>query len=191
MEDSTISADNLPSHWMNVSRLPETGSRFELMPDRAALIRIAEAMDLISIERFVIEGRLKPAAGGAITLYGQVRANLTQACVVSLDPVEAVVEAEFDRKYMPEPRRRRPSQTELVFELDDEDEPEFFTGNRIDVLGPALEELSLALDPFPRMESAELASDIQASAADIPEERTKPFAGLKALIAEKNIKDRD
>lgn len=189
MDDNAIPADSLPTHWLNVSRLPETGSPFEIALDEAALTRIAEAMDLLSVEHLVIEGRLIPQAAGAILLQGELGAKVTQSCVVSLEPVEAAVEAELVRKFVPEPRRRRQPETELVFELEDEDEPEFFTGNRIDVLKSALEELSLALDPFPRKDTVELSANDQASRTDKTQDRTKPFAGLKALIAEKNVKD--
>ena len=59
-----------------------TGVTRRLEPDAAARKRIAKALDLASLDSFVADMALAPAAGGW-RLSGRVKASLAQTCGVT------------------------------------------------------------------------------------------------------------
>jgi uncharacterized metal-binding protein YceD (DUF177 family) len=61
--------------------------------------------------------------------------------------------------------------------LEDDDLPDYFEGNEIDLADLVLEVFALAIDLYPRKPGAELPEDM---AGDDPAELS-PFAALKAL----------
>ena len=127
-----------------------------------------------------------------------MRAEVVQTCVVSLLPVESRIEAELRRSYAPETEQRRARGKsgargkggagilgELVISFDDEDPPEPFAGNEIDLAGLLVEEFLLALDPYPRHpEAKDMAAQAEAGTAERESDAGTPdkgpFAGLAA-----------
>ncbi|HZW17021.1 MAG TPA: DUF177 domain-containing protein, partial [Brevundimonas sp.] len=65
-----------------------------LEPDAVARARIAKALDLASLDRFVAEVTLAPSPGGW-RLAGRVRASLAQTCGITLEPLPVEVDAPF------------------------------------------------------------------------------------------------
>ena len=112
-------------------------------------------------------------------IRGQITARLTQACVVSLEPVEQVIDQAAQRRYLPQ--AQMPDSEEIVVGEDD-DSPDPFTDS-IDLAGLLLEELALAIDPYPRASGAELEQRIFAAPGIAPmtDEDARPFAKLAAL----------
>lgn len=123
----------------------------------------------------------RDGSGAVVRLTIDWRAEVVQACVVSLEPVAAVlgergVEVEFALG-----DRRRESHRELGFTLDDVDPPEPLCGAVIDVGEVVAEQLGLAIDPYPRKPDAAL--DWRAAPdRDTPSHRS-PFAALARLRA--------
>ena len=107
--------------------------------------------------------------GGIIEAEGELHARLTQVCVVSLDEFDGTVDDRFTVHFVP-------AGTE-----DEEPDPDApdqvpFEGSAIDLGEAAVEQLALALDPYPRRPGAEL----PAEALDGPQ---GSFAALAALRA--------
>ena len=141
-----------------------------LEPDAEAARRIARALDLQALERFVADLELRPVHEGWV-LSGRVTAHVVQSCGLTLEPLPADIDRTFSIRMVesaPEPE---------AAEIDlspDEEEVDLIEDGRIDLGQYAVEQLSLALDPFPRKPGAEFVQ---------PEEPAEisPFAALKAL----------
>ena len=84
---------------------------------------------------------------------GRLEADVVQSCVVTFEPVPAKIEAEFDRLFS----RDVPEEALDEVEIDAEAElPEPLVDGRLDLGEILAEELSLALDPYPRSPEADL-----------------------------------
>jgi uncharacterized metal-binding protein YceD (DUF177 family) len=165
-----VEADSVGTHRMErrISANPE---------ERTAL---AKRFDLLGIDRLEAVFSLKRAGGGVIHVEGEIEAEVTQACVVTLAPVPAKVADSFSADFADADDRRRPSaETDLDFEADDPPEP--IRNGHIDLGELAAEHLSLALNPYPRAPGAEIPADF--SPGPDPEAETarpvNPFSILK------------
>lgn len=113
--------------------------------ERAALMR---RLDLAGLGRLEAQVRIESLAGGFIRLSAHLTAEVVQACVVTLDPVASTIDEAFALLYGPSAET-----SELV--LDGETEPiEPLEGEVIDIGEAVAQQLSLALDPFPRRAGA-------------------------------------
>ncbi|MES2441632.1 MAG: YceD family protein [Pseudomonadota bacterium] len=109
-----------------------------------------------------------------IRATGHLSARVTQACVASHEPVPAVIEEDFDLRFLPE---AEPGADEV--ELSEaECDTVFYTGGAIDLGEAAAETLALALDPFPR---SPVAAQALKAAGVLGEDEVGPFSGLAAL----------
>ena len=96
------------------------------------------------------------AAGSATASRSaaRVEADIVQACVVTLEPVEAHIDEPSRRSSC----RRTPSSAaqgfddggEILLDAEGPDSPETFSGDTIDVGALAEEFFGLAIDPYPR-----------------------------------------
>jgi len=163
-----VEADSVGTHRMErrISANPE---------ERAAL---AKRFDLLGIDRLEAVFSLKRAGGGVIHIQGEIEAAVTQACVVTLAPVPAKIAERFSADFADEDRRR-PAETDLDFEADDPPEP--IRNGHIDLGELAAEQLSLALDPYPRAPGAAIPEEFSPDPdAEAEAERpVNPFSILK------------
>jgi uncharacterized metal-binding protein YceD (DUF177 family) len=129
--------------------------------ERAAL---AKLNGLPGIARLTASFTLNRAGRGLIRVRGQVHAELTQACVVSLEPVEARLDEPVDVRFAvpagESASRRGPPISAAEAEslsLDGEDAPDPVVDGKIDLGALAAEFMVLALDPYPRKPGADFA----------------------------------
>ncbi len=164
-----MSATDLP--YSEPVRLHQVGAGVtrRLEPDAAARKRIADALDLASLDAFVAEMTLAPAPGGW-RLSGRVKATLAQTCGITLEPLPLEIDAPFAIALA---ERSDEESEEIVITLDDES-PDPIEGGQVDLGQYAVEQLALRLDPFPRKPGAEFVQ---------PPEPTEisPFAVLKQI----------
>lgn len=140
---------------------------------------LAERFDILSVDSLTASVRMKMLPGGELVrVRGHLKAHVTQACVVTLEPVPEQIDEEFELVYGPEPD---PESEEIVVDMEASDPPEPIIGNAIDIGEAVAEHLALALDPFPRKEGAEFAESPPPPEDDEPEEKPNPFAALAAL----------
>ncbi len=163
-----VEADSVGTHRMErrINANPE---------ERAAL---AKRFDLVGIDRLEAVFSLTRAGGGVIHVRGELEAEVTQSCVVTLAPVPAKVAEAFSADFADEDRRRA-EEADLDFEADDPPEP--IRNGHIDLGELAAEQLALALEPYPRAPGAavpaEFSPDEDAEAE--PERPINPFSILK------------
>ncbi len=172
------------SHPIVVEELPSGGRSVALAADEEARVGLARRFELPSLSSF--EGMLKLrflAGGPMLRITGEMRAELEQACVVSLEPVPVSlrfdVEAEFG------PPIEVPDGLELS--LADDEPHDMIEDGVIDLGELAAQHLLLSLDPYLRAPGVEVpkafSEEVEASdSAEIKEsERQNPFAALASL----------
>ena len=129
---------------------------------------IAARLRVPSVEAVRCDWVLRPAPGGAVEADGSLRARLHQECVVSLDPFATEVVEEFAVRFVPAGQENE--------EADDPDEPDELPiqDGTLELGEAAVEQLALALDPYPRKPGAVLPDDVSDSAEN-------PFNALAKL----------
>lgn len=163
---------------VRIDRLPAGGRSIAIDADADVRARIAAEMQILSVERFVAELSVTPLRGGLRAL-GRLDADVTQASIVSFDPVPQTISEQIDRVFLPAPREgQAPTPgSEVFIDLEDDDFPDQISGPEVDLSALLLETLALALDPYPRLAGESLdALDVPAS-----EGEPSPFAQLARL----------
>lgn len=172
-------SDGLPySQSYNLARLGNAGDTVHLAPDREQRAAIAKWSGILSLEAFETAVEITKLAPNRFGLAFRLRADVTQACVVTLEPVASHMEKSFSRELVFAPRHREPAEpaSELVLEGGLEEGPEEIDSLHIDLANPVLEEFALSLDPYPRRPGVEFAPK-----SPDPDRQESPFAVLKAL----------
>jgi len=180
----TLDIDDRPLPFTFVIALDQLGA--EAMPinwragaeERSAL---SNYLGIAGIDRLDFTGRIERLGDGkAVRLQASVCAEITQTCIVSLEPVQAHIDESFALVYMPptpdcEPQRPK----EVLVDPDEEDDPELLIDNRIDAAAVVVEQVALALDPYPRLDDAALPEALVAKMNSGG--KINPFAVLESL----------
>lgn len=142
---------------------------------------IIRALDLLELEEFRFEYRLHRTSRGRFKLKGQLTARALQNCVVTLEPVPALIEDSVEIDLWPaEDVKRLESEAESEGMSVQLDGPEPIDGDSIDVGQLAYEHFAAALDLYPKITDAKLDWDAQSTEQD-GDTRDKPFAALAKL----------
>ncbi len=151
------------------------GDRLDLVADKAERQAVATRLGLLDLARLEAHVALH-RDGKRISAEGRVRAQLSQACVASGEPVPASVDEAFQLAFAPAPAGGNPdAEHELASaELD----TVFHDGQTIDLGEAIADTLGLALDPYPRGPDADAALR---AAGVLSEEEAGPFAILAKL----------
>ena len=145
--------------------------------ERAALAR---RFALVELPALSAEVRLRRArAGRFVEIDGVLQARVVQNCVVTLDPVAAALDEPFTLLLGPIGRAApAPATSDLIIDLD---EPEPLDGDDIDIGELVAQQLSLALDPYPRTAgAADPRESAVADGAAAEPAVERPFAALLA-----------
>ncbi|RJT37359.1 DUF177 domain-containing protein [Mesorhizobium waimense] len=149
----------------NVGRLPQKGLPVVIDADERQRAALATEHELLSVERYRAELLVAPWKRNGVKVSGRVEADLTQACIVTLDPVAAHIDEPVEALFLPEQsklgRQGFEGGGEIVLDADGPDSPETFSGDTIDVGALAEQFFGLAIDPYPRKAGAsvEVADD--------------------------------
>jgi uncharacterized metal-binding protein YceD (DUF177 family) len=136
---------------IDVTRLPAAGAVYDISATAAERAALADRFDLLALDRLDAQVRLSRLAGGFLRLAANISAEVVQACVVTLEPVTCRVEDQFTLLYGEAVEGEAGEVTlngveELVEPLPD---------GIIDIGEAVAQQLSLALDPYPRSPGAE------------------------------------
>ncbi len=146
-----------------VSRLPQKGMPVVIDANERQREALAEAHGLVSVERFHAELHVAPWKRNGVSVSGRVQADITQQCVVTLEPMAAAIDEEIDSVFLPADsklgRHGFEGGGEIHLDAEGPDSPETFIGDSIDVGALAEEFFGLAIDPYPRNPGAALISD--------------------------------
>jgi uncharacterized metal-binding protein YceD (DUF177 family) len=174
--------EGLPfSHSYNLARLGNAGDAVRFSADADQRASIARWAGILSLETFETEVEIRKLAPNRFGLAFHLQADVTQGCVVTLEPVASHLNKRFSRElvFVGASRHREAPDSggpDLVLDSDQEEGPEEIDSLHLDLATPVLEEFALALDPYPRRPGVEFAPESPDS--DRPE---SPFAVLKGL----------
>ena len=180
-------------------RRPDEPVKIAATPDE--LTAVARADGLPSVASLSAEFKVN-RQGKDIRVAGEVRARVTQECVVTLEPFESDVIEPVDVRFAfapppppPAPRegerlsRRRASQAQQEHRSqpvpehfpshEEDDPPDPIVDGKIDLGALAAEFMALGLDPYPRKPGVEFAAVQEDATRD-----ESPFAGLAPLRKE-------
>ena len=146
----------------------------EASPEECAALAAINRLPAIASVTANFTVRRSGRGGARVT--GDVHAEVTQVCVVSLEPFAATVDEPVDVRFAPDEaaeaaRRAKEDDAEMV-EVGGEDPPDPIVDGKIDLGALAAEFLALGLDPYPRKPGV---------AFDLPEPQggeDSPFAAL-------------
>ncbi|HKQ09543.1 MAG TPA: hypothetical protein VJS85_00010 [Rhizomicrobium sp.] len=179
--------ERLPlSHSYNLARLGNAGDEVHFAASEAERAALAKWAGVLSVEKLDVRVRIKKLAPNRFGLNFALAAEVTQACVVTLDPVPGHITHSFSRELVftgpsrhraDQPQKQAESEIVLGFNPEEgEESPEEITSLHQDLAVPALEEFVLSLDPYPRRQGVEFAPKTGESAPS-----PSPFAVLKGL----------
>jgi uncharacterized metal-binding protein YceD (DUF177 family) len=166
-------------HMVSVTRLPQNGMPLKLTADEKQRRALAKAHDLVSVQSFTADLVIKKWRKDGVKITGAVAADITQKCVVTLEPLDVRIENAIDAVFAQEGSKlARPplsADGEIILDYDGADIPETFAGDMIDIGAVAEEFFGLAIDPYPRKPGAALETALD----DAPDElKLSPFAKL-------------
>jgi uncharacterized metal-binding protein YceD (DUF177 family) len=125
---------------------------------------LKEQLDLLGLDR--VEGALtiRRWRGKGLSIRGHLTADIVQACVVTLDPVEQSLRTDVDMMLFPG-----------ADPLDMESEIDPLPTTELDIGAIIAEHLALAIDPYPRKKGVEFA-EVRDNSAE-----SSPFEALRVL----------
>jgi len=149
------------SYCIDVQEIPEGGLDVRIAADAATLQALAAADDLPGIGRLEADFHVAPRSLQRFNVTGEMRARVTQVCVVSLEPFDSDIVEPIDVDFaMPEDGRdakaahaagfRGNPKSDGVVVGEEPDPPDVIVDGRIDLGALASEFLALGLDPYPR-----------------------------------------
>jgi hypothetical protein len=144
----------------NVARLPHNGMPVTITADEEQRARLAADHHLVSVEGWKAELLVERWKRNGVRVSGRVEADITQECVVTLEPLRTSISEEVSQLYFPEDSKlgrlgfHAPGEVHL--DAEGPDSPETFSGDTIDVGALAEEFFALAIDPYPRKQGASL-----------------------------------
>lgn len=166
--------------WVHlVTDIPERG----LSETRAAtgeeLIELARELDITSCDGVRVAYEIRPLGAGRYRFAGSLEADVTQACVVTLDPVPAHVSEAFAIELAPAGELPDEEPVSGDREVSSVPDLEPIEDGRIEVGAMVFAVLSAALPSYPRKEGAEFDWVDPKIKAD--PEGASPFAALAKL----------
>jgi uncharacterized metal-binding protein YceD (DUF177 family) len=166
-----------PLDWTHAVRdIPADGLAVERTASPEEAARLAGVLEILSVDKLVVQYRLTARAGGRVALTGTITAHVTQDCVVTLDPVASTLSLPLDAAYTPRARAAGNAAEGTLEDLEKPEEEPIENGT-VDVGRVILEELMSGIDPYPRRSDA----NFDWSGEGAEEIRDNPFAALSRL----------
>jgi uncharacterized metal-binding protein YceD (DUF177 family) len=132
---------------VEVARLGAAEAVYDIAATETECAALAQRFGLLSLDRFTARISLLRIVDGKVRMAASLSADLTQACIVTLDPVASHVEDSFTLLFA--------AAADDATALDPDADPvEPLVVGRIDLGEAVAQQLSLAIDPFPRSPGA-------------------------------------
>jgi uncharacterized metal-binding protein YceD (DUF177 family) len=163
------------SHIIETSDIDAVGFAFEFSADVSQRQALAIRLGLLDLRTLTVAGHVRrDGDSGTILVKGQFLAEVEQRCVVTLEPVEAVLDDSFQISFL-SPAEWDIYRARNVDMVPDDDDVEPLEGTNVDLGATVVEYLALAIDPYPRCRNAVFSFD-QGAQVD-----PGPFAALAKL----------
>ena len=131
--------------------------RRKLVADDAARARIAKVLGLNVLASLDADIAVSSWLDG-VEIRGTWRATVGQTCGVSLEPFETELEGDLQIRAVPQGSQalaQADEDHEVELDPEADDPPDVLTSDQIDLGAYVVEDLSLAIDPFPRKPGAD------------------------------------
>lgn len=156
-----------------VEDIPDTGLHIEIEAPAATRAALAEFAGVRELPQLAAVFDLT-RQGEGVHVAGQVSARVGQTCVVTLEPVESLVDEAVDLQFAPAPAGPSGPEGEAKAAKSN-DAPEPLVGGSVDLGAIATEFLLLGIDPYPRK------ADAKFTPPKGEDDSAHPFAALEAL----------
>lgn len=180
-----MSSDNptpLPlSRPLDTNRVAGVGFRERIVANDSERAAVAKSFGLEAVHG--LEGKLdvEPWKRVGVKVEGRIVADVVQTCVITAEPVPAHIDAPFLMTFLPpEAMDATPTtvaEAEIIVLYDEDDPPDPLLDHHIDLGAILVEQLALALDPYPRAPGAQWPEE---GKGDDPASLS-PFAALGKL----------
>jgi uncharacterized metal-binding protein YceD (DUF177 family) len=160
---------------IEVARIPKLGSHEKLSADAKECAALAKRLKVPAIHTLNAELKTKPWRGGGLKVTGELKAEVDQESVVSLEIFRSTVVYKVERYFLNVP----PS---VDLESDEDIDP--IENGIIDLGEVVAETLALELDPYPRKPGEAFQSTEIGIDQDEPE-KPNPFNVLRMVPRKK------
>ena len=190
MTDLTDPVEIEFSRFVDCGKLTSGGRSYVIEANSQERAALEKRLAIDLLEFLTAEFDVVPGKGGLIVLKGQIKARVTQSCVISLKPIVSDINLSIERTFSESAKRylgleREPDEegnlTGSGQPADVIEPPEPMENGGIDLGEVASEELAIELDPFPRLPGIELKDNVDINGGHQPEEAKNPFAVLEKL----------
>lgn len=159
-----------------LNEIPAGGLRTTRSATPAERAELVRQLPLVSCEELTVHYTIKATGRDAYALTGNVVAEVTQSCIITLEPVSARLDEPLDCKFVP--AASMPTEQTEEEELSNLEELEPIEGGLLNVGRVVFEVISTGLDPYPRRPGAEWKGDD--AEGDDPA-ASGPFSALAGL----------
>jgi uncharacterized metal-binding protein YceD (DUF177 family) len=160
---------------LDESDVPETGRHIDLVADPETRAAVAELAGVAGVPRLAAEFDVTRYGRGGLRVVGRVAATVEQTCVVTLEPIESVIDEPIDLVFVPAsaPSSEDAAEVEMA-----SDAPDELVDGAVDLGAIATEFLILGIDPYARKPDAVF------EAPAVGDDSNHPFEALAALKKE-------
>ena len=158
----------------NLGRLARAGDEVNIAAKPDELLRIAQWAEVRSLNALTARVSLQKLSPERFDYEAEMRAEVTQDCVVTLEPVHSLIERKVRRELHYAEAELLAG--EISVDAGADDVREEIPTLHYDLAAPLLEELALAIDPYPRAHGVTFSPP-----SDEDGEPESPFAVLKNL----------
>jgi hypothetical protein len=152
--------------------VPDTGLHLDLVADEEVREQLAVLAGVPAVPHLGVTADLT-RHGEGLRAAGRVTATVAQTCVVTLEPIENVVDEAFDVLFLPPDVAGAAPAGPAPEDVDDTREP--LVNGAADIGAVATQFFLLGIDPYPRKPGAEFSGPAEDRTAD------SPFAALERL----------
>ncbi|OHC74512.1 MAG: hypothetical protein A3G18_11570 [Rhodospirillales bacterium RIFCSPLOWO2_12_FULL_58_28] len=163
--------------------LKEGPNSFDIEAAPRERTALAERFSLISIDSLSATVTLTPRQDSLVLMAGKLRADVTQTCVITLEPVKSLIEASFEQLYSGEADSGEDE--DVIILLDGANDHEPVIDGVIDLGEAVAEQMAVELPLFPRKPGVKF-EDFTTDRDACPgaETQSGPFAELGKLLKE-------
>ncbi|MBI1262397.1 MAG: hypothetical protein GC184_11795 [Rhizobiales bacterium] len=166
---------------VSMAEVGDKAKRLKFVADKDQRKAIAKRLDLLSLDRFEGQLQIRPWRRAGLVLQGHIIADLSQACVVSLEPVADHLDVSFTTHFLPqdmidELEKKMMEEGEIFIDAENDDPIDPIIQGSVNVGESSVQQLALAVNPYPRKPDVDFTPPESAAA---PKEN--PFAVLEKL----------
>lgn len=164
----------------DTTELDDDAVEREISATAAECAALAGRFGLSALDRLSARLTVRRVKDDMFHVSGRFSAALVQQCVVTLVPVPIVIDEPLGMTFIKDKSNRG---RQVPPDAMDDEEPDSMSGDFIDLGEAVVQQLAVALDPYPRAPGASLEAVLprgNASSHSDPEPRG-PFAALAAL----------